>query len=84
MLFTVIVIAVIFAIAFYVAKKTKTTPTAFGNETIVSPSIHEEIAKTVEETKLQVPIAEELATEAPKMDAKPAKKSTTKNKQVNA
>jgi hypothetical protein len=85
MLFTIIVIAVIFAIAFYVAKKTKTTPTSFGNETLVLPSIHEEITKTVEEVKAQAPIVDDVsktskAKSAPKMDAKPAKKSATKNK----
>jgi hypothetical protein len=54
-------------------------------ETPVIPSIHEEITKTVEETKIQQPIVDEVskttkAKATPKMDATPAKKSATKKK----
>ena len=86
MLFTIIVIAAVVAIAIYVAKKTKSTSVESAPTVIEEPitSIHEEIAKAVEEAKAQAPIVEEPIIEAPKMDAKPKKKPQPKKKQTNA
>jgi len=88
MLFTIIVIVVVAALVVYVTKKTKSTsPTALhAEDAIVTPSIHEEITKTVKEAKAQAPIANEVSKtskvkSAPKMSTKSAKKSATKNKQ---
>jgi outer membrane biosynthesis protein TonB len=81
MLFTIIVIVAVVAVALYVAKKTKTktkTTTLHAEETIIVPSIHEEIAKTVEEAKTHTPIVDEVET--PTMDAKPKKKPQPKKK----
>ena len=83
MLFTIIVLVIIVTLVVYAIKKTKNEPTNVVGESM--PSIHEEIAKTVEETKVQQPIVDEIskttkAKPAPKMDATPAKKSATKKK----
>jgi hypothetical protein len=67
MLFTIIVLVVVAALVVYATKKKKSSVSTpvHVEETIVAPSIHEEIAKTVEETKNLSPV-----TETPK----PAKK----------
>jgi hypothetical protein len=65
MLFTIIVLAVVAALVVYVTKKTKNEPTNVVGESV--PSIHEEIAKTVEVAKNLSPVTE---------TAKPAKKKT--------
>jgi len=68
MLFFILVVAAVVGIAVYVTKKTQ-----ISNSTIPTtpPStIHDEIAKTVEEAKSLVPIEE-----APKMKAAPKKTS---------
>lgn len=78
MLFPIIVtvfvgIAVLLVINF--AKKTNADATKVSEVSEPVPSIHEEIAKRVEEIKAQVPV------EAPKtLAAKPAKKPTNKKK----
>lgn len=77
MLFTVLAIAAVIAIAVYVAKKTKssTPPTV---ETFAAPSIHEEIAKTVEEAKSLTPIVDEVSKPKAKKPSQPkAKKPAT-------
>ena len=75
MLFTVIAIAAVIAIAVYVAKKTKSSTSV---ETIAAPSIHEEIAKTVEEAKSLAPIVDEVSKSKAKKPSTPkAKKPTT-------
>ena len=85
MLFTIIVIVVVTALVVHATKKTKTTVSTSTFVETLTPSIHEEIAKTVEEVKTQAPIVDEVsktskAKSAPKMDAKPTKKSATKKK----
>ena len=91
MLFAIIILAAIVVASIYVSRKTnKSTPT-----TVIAPSIHEEIAKTVEEAKSQSPIVDETPKVAPKttpkvapkMDAKPktqAKPKAPKKKTVDA
>jgi hypothetical protein len=68
MLFTIIVLAVVAALVVYVTKKTKNEPTNVVGEPM--PSIHEEIAKTVKETKTQTPIANEVSKPKAKKTAK--------------
>jgi hypothetical protein len=77
MLFTIIVLAVVAALVVYATKKKKTTvPTSTFVETI-TPSIHEEIAKTVKETKTQAPIANEVSKPKAKKTAPKAAKVET-------
>jgi hypothetical protein len=88
MLFTIIVLAVVAALVVYATKKTKNEPTNVVGESV--SSIHEEIAKTVEVTKTQAPIANEVSKPKAKKAAKAetsapastmsAKKSTPKAK----
>ena len=72
MLFTIIVLAVVAALIVYASKKKKTpnVPTTTFVETLAVPSIHEEIAKTVKETKNLAPIANEVSKTKAKKTAK--------------
>ena len=68
MLFFILIVAAIVGIAVYVTKKTQTTNSTIP--TTPPSTIHEEIAKTIEEAKNLAPIEE-----APKMKAEPKKTS---------
>ena len=68
MLFTIIVLAVLAALVVYATKKTKNEPTNVVGKSV--PSIHEEIAKTVEVAKTQAPITNEVSKPKAKKTAK--------------
>jgi hypothetical protein len=89
MLFAIVILVVVVATAIYVSKKTKSSiPTT----TVIAPSIHEEIAETVEKIKTRPEMSDEppirecidlvkkepKTKTVPKMDAKP--KTPTKPK----
>jgi len=87
MLFAIIILVLVVATAIYVSKKINSSTST----TVIAPSIHEEIAKTVEEAKSQSPIVDETPKVAPKvapkMDAKPktqAKPKAPKKKTADA
>lgn len=92
MLFPILIAVVaIFCIIYVATRKSNPTSTTVVESPDTEPSIHEELTKTVEETKTQAPIVDEVSkpkakkakkTETPTMAAK--KPSTKKPKTVNA
>jgi hypothetical protein len=81
MLFFIIALVAIIGIAFYVTKNTKSKPTSFlaPGETLTADSIEETPIEPVIESIPEITI-EAPVVEAPKMDAKPKKKSQSKKK----
>jgi hypothetical protein len=76
MLFTIIALVVVAALVVYATKKKKSSVSTpvHVEETIVAPSIHEEITKTVEEAKNLAPVVDEVSK--PKKPKKPIKVET--------